>query len=540
MPTVSQYGRSRVTTQIANQPRAQGAPAGAFDGGISNSLNNVAAAANQIKERIDTTAAEEALTAFEKQKNDILFNPESGYFNTQGKNAFDGVQSTNEALTAAREQFANGLDSTAARERFNAVSSQHIARSTQDINRHASSGLKAWESATIQAQVENSLESAALSFNDPEALRLNNAIGRQSIIEKNNIDGSGPEALIEELQTYNSEFARTTILAATAQSAAQGQALFDKMSSDLEGPYRNKIEGQIQQKLGQEKNQRDAAVAINKSQILVDKYDDRQSIIDEVNTIEDPILRKKTLSESMAQFSRKRQAQKEAAGDAFEEAESHIVDGGSVESFKANNPVGWDRLNSKQKRSLESGKATVTDWNTYNDLVTLPQSKLSNVNPSDHFADLAPSERKSLINAVKSARGQSNGKGKAESQVGRTRASEVNANLEIMIGGKKSSWNNDKKVIANEFQTFLTSEVLAREEAKGAPLSSAEFTKTINDLSRKHVVESKYLLLPDSDVEFEDFDDDKRNQYAEFLRDRGLEVSIKNLTEARKQNVLGL
>ena len=101
MPKVAQYGEPRVQTQIARQPRADASAGNAvFQSNIraAEGLASVAQAGAQMMQRIDTTSAEEALVAFERDKNNLFFNPESGYFNTQGKNAFDNATAANEAL----------------------------------------------------------------------------------------------------------------------------------------------------------------------------------------------------------------------------------------------------------------------------------------------------------------------------------------------------------------------------------------------------------------------------------------------------------
>ena len=97
MPKVAQYGDPQVRTQIARQPRADASAGNAvFRSNIqaAQGLASVAEAGAQTMQRIDTTSAEEALVAFEREKNNLFFNPENGYFNTQGKNAYDNAAAT--------------------------------------------------------------------------------------------------------------------------------------------------------------------------------------------------------------------------------------------------------------------------------------------------------------------------------------------------------------------------------------------------------------------------------------------------------------
>ena len=96
MPKIAQYQPNQVQTQVVHGPSARSAPTAAFGvdssaslGYVAKGLDDLAQASFDMKQRIDTTAAEEALVKFERDKNDTFFNPKTGYFNTQGKNAQD-------------------------------------------------------------------------------------------------------------------------------------------------------------------------------------------------------------------------------------------------------------------------------------------------------------------------------------------------------------------------------------------------------------------------------------------------------------------
>ena len=212
---------------------------------------------------------------------------------------------------------------------FDRAADAHITRGRADITRHASKGLNAWEVATINAQVENTIENASLYWNQPDQLKIQNALGRQAVIDAAEKEGIGPEATNERLQTYDSSFARATVEAATNSSSKEGQEALDEFSKKIEGPDRIKLEKDIAAKQKAEKTQSDAQQAIIKGTAVVDQFDDRESIREEVNKIEDPELRKKTMSEAMRQFNLKKQAEDEARTEAFERAESHVIDGGS-------------------------------------------------------------------------------------------------------------------------------------------------------------------------------------------------------------------
>jgi hypothetical protein len=539
MPVV-RYQPDQVQTQVVRQPRADAsAGVAAIQGNIdaAQGLTDLVVAGAELKQRVDTTSAEEAVVAFEKDKNDLFFNPESGYFNTQGKNAYDNAATATESLTELKKRYGENLNENA-RNLFNKSADAQILRSQSDIARHSAKGLKAWEVATVQAQVENTIENSSLYWNQPDKLRVQNALGRQHVIDAANLEGVGAEATNERLQTYDSTFFKGTINAAVSNSSAEGQAALDQYGDKLEGHDKIKIEKMIAAKAKTEKTQADSQQAVINGARIADSFDSREDVRNEVNQIEDPDLRKKTMTEAMRQFNLKKQGEKEAQVEAFDRAESHVLNGGSAETYQVEDPEGWERLSAKQKKSIEVGKAVITDWNVYSDLMTLPKAELAKVDPTEHFHQLAPGERRSLVSAVKSANGTGSSADKIDHQIGRTRNSQTTAAVEQILG-KKSKWNDKKIQQANAFYDLLDGEVKFREQQKGSSLSSEEFTDVLSDLTREVTIEKSALgfdmLAPDEELSVTDIPPENVRVLSKFLRDNGIPVTSENLLKAQRQ-----
>lgn len=531
MPKIAQYEAGRVTTQVVSQPRAQSAPRGAFGESLARGISDIIRAGANIKQRIDVTTAEEALVNFERDKNNLFFDPDTGYFNTQGRDAYDRSNAAAKALEDLKAQYGESL-SPSAKVLFDRSAGAHINRAQVDISRHASKGLKAWEVSTIEAQVENSIENASLYWNDPDRLKVQRVLGRQAIIDSSNMQGIGSEATAEKLQTYESTFAKTAIESAIRQSAANGHDALKSYGDQLEGPDRLKIQRELDKREQAEKTEMDARMAVTTSTLLVDRYDSRSDIVDEVNKIEDPELRKKTMSEAMSQFNRKKKAESEARATAFEDAEKHLMDGGSAESFKAANPEQWESLSPKQQKNIQSGKMTTTDWNVFSNLMLLPKAELAKVDPTDHYSDLAESERSKLISAVKSANGTGSSKDKIEHQAGRTRTTQTNAAVEQLFG-KKSKWKKKDLERVDGFYSLLDEEVKFREAEKGAKLTSEEFTNLLSGLTRTVVQEIDWW--PDAKLDLTDIPLDDITTLSKALRDKNKPVTADNIIRAYKQ-----
>lgn len=482
------YDGNQVQSQLSAKPLASGdVPAAAFGTGLNQGLQQLGGAIADMGQRINTTEAENAMVQFEREKNDILFNPEKGYFNTQGRDAFDNAQPAVKSIEDLKTKYSDSL-SQGARTLFDKTAANHVTKAQVEISRHASDGFKAWEVSTLDAQVENTLENASLYWNDKDAMRVQNVIGRQAITDAASMQGLSAEAINERLQTYDSSFARAAVEAATVNSAAAGNKLLGEMDKRLEGSDKIKLQAMIQTKMTAEKTKADASYALIKSKQIANQFDDRESIMAEVDKIKDPELRDKVMSQTMHEFSMRKQAQTEARTEAYESAESHVQDGGTAESFQAENPEAWMRLSPHQQKMIKDGKASSTDWETFSDLMTMPKDQLSKVDPNDYTDKLAPAERSKLISAVRSAKGGGN---QVDSQVGRTRAAQTKAAVTQLFGPttKQNAGNYDRNARMNGFQQLIDDETRFREEQTGKKLTSDEYTNLINGLTRKVVIE---------------------------------------------------
>ena len=477
--------------------------------------------------RIDNTAAEEALVSFEREKNAMFFDPQNGYFNTQGRNAYDAAKGTSDNLAALKKKYSEGLKSAASRDAFSRAADSHITRANADIMRHSSKQIQAWEVATINASVENTMESAMLYWNDDERLKVQNALGRQSIIDASNIEGLDGAILNERLQNFDSSFARNAISAAVNTSSQSGIESLTKYGSMLEPQDRINIESMIGKKQKAENVQQVSSRAVLIGGELVSKYGDqvnaRSTINESIALIEDPELRKAASAEASRQLDLKMKAESEERAGILEAGEKYLNENGTVQQFKAQNPEQWEKLTSAQRKVLESGKPISTDFQKLSDLLLLPKNELANVNPTDYAHILAPADRAKLLGAVKSARS-----GGSESQAGRSQTAETSAMVKQIFGapGQGGYKGKDAEKV-NAFYSIITDEAKFREERKGGPLSAAEYTDMLGEMSRK-VVKERWIL-PDKKTDISDISAEYMGQVSDLLRRNGTPVTGDNL-----------
>lgn len=525
MPKIPEYGQSKVETQVTRGARAQSYKlAGAGD--FSQGLQTVAQNLQVMQRKIDDNAAEEALVNFEREKNELFFNPESGYFNSQGRDAYDNAKTMSDSLTELKKKYAEQLKSENARNAFGRAADAQITRGNADIMRHASKHIQAWEVATINSRAENSLENAQLYWNQEDQLKVQNAIGRQSVIDAAKLEGIDGKALNERLQTYDSSFARGVIGAATSMSSVTGKEALEKYGSLLEGPDKLAMESAIAKKEKAESTQKNAAQAVLIGGNLIGAYGDevnaRALINESINQIEDPELRKEVSKEATRQLELKQKADSEERVAILETGEKFLNDGGSVQQFKAQNPEAWEKLTSAQRRTLESGSPIITDFEKLSGLLLLPKNELANVNPANHAHYLAPADRTKLLNAVKAARS-----GGIEHQAGRTRTAETTAMVRQLFGAPPSGgYKGDKSKQVNAFHSIITDEVAYREELKGGPLSAAEYTDLLGEMSMGWVKKG-FMFNSDKDIT----DAQYPEEVTEFLRSTGQPVNAENIIQ---------
>lgn len=533
MPKIPIYGPSRVTTEVGSIAKAPVMPAGQGFAVASQALGiagKVYGAYQQMQQEADVLAAEDALTNFERDRNTLLFNPETGYFNTQGRDAYDGHKDAADQLVKLQEQYGSKLESDVARRAFVKAANRISERSRLEIMKHAQNGLESWQNVTAEAQIENTIENGMLHWNDDKVTTVQHQLGRTVLMEKLQRQGVDGIALNEQLQTYDSKFTTGQITAALNSSSIEAQALFDKKGSMLEGPDRLKLEKAIKAKRDAEETKAQAGYAVIKATNLVNRYDARSDIIEEVNKIQDPELRKKTMTESMTQFTRKQQAEAEERGDIFNEFEKQLMKGGTVQDLQAKQPEQWHKLSAQQQKQLIAGKIASTNYSKLSDLLLLSKAELAKVNPADHFHELAPGDRMKLISAVKTARGVGSASEKASSQIGRTRIAETNAAIEQIFGPKK------KQDIAqvNAFHAIVDDEAQLREQELGRKLTSNEYTELLAGLTRKIVVERPWYW-PDVEKELKDVPAEDLTALSEYLQKNGIPVTADNMIKAYEQ-----
>jgi len=530
MLKVEQYGGSKVETQITRAPMASdNVPAMAFSGNQVAALADTAGTAYKqyqtIQKKISDTEAEQAVTLFERDKNALFFDPKNGYFNTVGQDSLNQAPEVNKKLDELKRTYGDSLKTADGKQSFSRVADRHITAAQQDIMQHSAKGLKAWEVSTAEAQVTNSIENAALYWNDEKKLSVQREMGRQSVQDKalRRSDGS-LAATNEELQNYESSFTSMAVQAAMQKSSTEATALLEKYKPSLEGPELVKLQQQIEAKQKTEQIKSEADQAVIQSNSLVAQFsgrdDARSALMEEVNKITDPKLRNSVMKESMYQLNMVKQAETEQTAKIFDDALKFTGGGGTIEQYKSNNPSGWQKMSAVQQQALAAGKGVVNDYDTYFKLVSQPLDRLAMVNPSEYAGQLDSAHREKLTTAVLAARkGQADGMTTRDQQK-KDRISELTGIRNPKAGNETIKFNAMNRTV----DAMLESKM---KETGKSFLSDDEYRKVLSDFSRSVVTPGN--LWGTNDVRLKDLPQDEIDAYSAFLKKNGKLVTTENL-----------
>lgn len=486
MPKVEQYGSARAEQRVTQGARASDVAPGAFGGAIAKGIGDLGRGMLEMQQRVDKTAAEEALLGFERDKNDLFFNPDKGYFNTQGRDAYESAKSTSEALDKLKTQYAGTLTSDMAKRAFSSAADAHITRSRADISRHSASGIQAWEAATVKSQAENTLENSMLYWNDPERLSVQRELGRRAVTNAAALEGIDGEALNERLQTYESKFAMGSFSAAVNKSYATGKATFDDIKDRLEGPDRLKAEQMLKQTMKAEEVQNTAAAASGAAMYAAENFDGLSEAMAYINkNVRDPKTNKAALSEVKQRFDLKEYANRVDQEAIYTDAEEAIADGTTSGEWIFNNYQQFEKLTPKQQRAIEQGTLTVTDQTVWNEIQSMPLSTLKGIDINDYSQSLDVADRKTLGTMIKDAR-----EGKFDVEI-QTQAQEVGAAMESIIGREKKDWNKDQKETANLMQSQINSQIVQMTDVLKRKPNREEVRKVIADVAGSVVKQRK-------------------------------------------------
>lgn len=528
---IETYRPDQVSTQVASQSTVATPQLADTAGIIGRGLNQLGGAIQTAKNEYDATTAEDALIKFEKEKNDLFFNPDSGYFNKQGRDAYDGAESTNQALIKMQTQYAGGFDSPVARDAFMRASQVHINRASSSIMQHSSAGLRAYENATTAARIENSIESAALNFSNDDELRLQRATGHDSIIAQGRRQGFGDEAINENLQTYDSQFTASSINAALETSdLARANELMGRFGDRMEPREAGVVAKNLHKANFVADSNAEAARIYGAGGHTLSSLNNRLNEMP-TDTPDQIAMKEEVTRLATNRYKMEKAARDESTRETYEYYGKSVQDNPDFNTGDISGNV-WDSFTVSQRNTLlkierlkAEGKDIITDEVKFAELRLLPPKELAKINPTDYFDVIGGADRDKLVSEVKAARKPSSGS--TASGSGRTRAASVKNTLEDIYGQKTTEFNDAERERANAFYRTVNQAVAQEEVRLGRELGPLEFDSLLLSQKTKATIERSFgpISLYDAEVGQEEVPTEYVDEIVQALVEEGRPVT---------------
>jgi len=536
MPKVEIYQPNQVAVGVTQGPQARDLPIGAFPGAhLGQGLSDLAKGVQALSQRVDIAETESAAVAFEQEQNDLLFSADTGYFNTQGRDAYDNAGQVQQKLRKLAEDHAAQLTNPRAKAAFNKVANQHILRAQRDINQHAHRGLVAWEDNNSDARVKSSIQTGSLHWGDDHDVQVQHTAGRNELIDfldRKRITG---DAKNKKLNQFDTDYASAVISTAASTTGEAGrQALNDYGDMIKDGIAKAKITKIVEakEKADEERAQSREAV-VQADSILSDNGYDRQATEAAINDIKDPIVQQKARREAAYQITQHENILVADRIQAQKSVEDFVKNGGSVEEFKSQDIDTWNTLSLAQQGALEKASRTnnFSDWFAFQTKTTAEVAKMSPDQVGRLAANLDTSHREKLLTQWKAAR---EGKG---DEIGRTRASTIkSAVLGIFGETKDSDLTSKQKKKSDHLYELINAEHEFRKQNLGRELDGKEFTTMMHDFTREIILDKG--IIYDTTTSMEDLVDDLPpediDRYTSWLHSAGINVTTKELYNISK------
>lgn len=219
-------------------------PRGAFDAGgtaLAEGGRQVMAAADRMAQHAmkmaeddAKTAANEALSAFQSSKRDMLFHRDDAYFRQSGRAAYDGFSKLQPMLEEERQRMGANLPE-AARRLYDQFSMRDLSGDLDAAARHAASEREKWRDGVTASTANNSMGEASQYWNDPVKRDGALTAGRNAIIDRATERGWGLDdpRTQAQLREYDSKSTAAVIKRMAQDDPMAAKRFFDEHQGKL-------------------------------------------------------------------------------------------------------------------------------------------------------------------------------------------------------------------------------------------------------------------------------------------------------------------
>lgn len=248
----------RQGVDIRATPQAFGSDIGAGMQQVGKGLGDLAASVKAVKDLEDETLVRQRRNQYMQERDTLMYDPESGYMNTSGKNAMDQRGVFNDNMRKVREKYANGL-TPAQQSLFDKSIETLELDSKRSAMVHNGAELKRFVVSEGNAAAENFRQEALRNVNNPAMADkyLSAAINElREVARKQGVSG---EVLDVEERKFLSDSRYNAAMLLAAKDPLQAQAYHDKYKDQFSVEQSHKFQQDIKTPLLNAKVQQNAA-----------------------------------------------------------------------------------------------------------------------------------------------------------------------------------------------------------------------------------------------------------------------------------------
>lgn len=212
--------RQGITTQASAE--AFGASAGRGMQALGAGISDLGQAVAQVQAMKDKAVADETRNNYMRERDALMYDPENGFMNSQGRNAIDGRESFTQKMRGLREKYAKGLSGSQS-EIFNRSVEPLEMDAERSAMQHSAGQLKSYIVEQGQASAEMFGQEAVRTYRDKAMSDGHLQAGIAELREIGRKQGLPPEAIEQRERQF---------ISSTSVAIVKNLALTDPIAAD--------------------------------------------------------------------------------------------------------------------------------------------------------------------------------------------------------------------------------------------------------------------------------------------------------------------
>lgn len=421
--------RVQVPDSVGGQYSPSRPPGATFSGtGLPELAQGVGRLVDQglkIRQEAARNDAQDALNAFREEKRTLLYDPDTGYYTTRGREAYEKVPEVTESLQTLRDKYAGQLGTGYSRDLFTERADADVTQALGSIDQHGIAGNQQWQQTVARGAQDGAVADAVFLGSQtavpsvdggPPENRLAERWrdGRAAVIDelrsKGLVDSSVRDAILQgkdipadstvaqSLRSFDSRYFAAAISAQVDQDLPTAEHLMSQYGGYLRGQQYDAVVKQIKAK-------KDAVYIETTASDLVTGADSPSAALAATKDVPAE-YRARVRGQVSSLLSLQRNAQQMSQAKAFEELEKVRRENPSwsADVLQAKYPALWDQLSAPLQDKLAHYETTHTNWGVYQKYVEMTPAQLKNAPLDPLLMYLAPAERKQVMGWIDKAK----------------------------------------------------------------------------------------------------------------------------------------